>query len=124
MAARALAAVFLLAAAVPAPASAGSPVGAVSRSAAPRPVALYGLVLLCAAVAYFILARTLIALHGRDSTLGVALGRDVKGKVSMLLYLAAVLLAFVYAPLACLVYVLVAVIWLVPDRRIERTLRG
>lgn len=86
------------------------------------PVALYGVVLLFAAVAYFILTRALIALHGRDSALATALGRDFKGKISVLLYLVAIPLAFVSSWLAMAVYVLVAVMWLVPDRRIEKTL--
>lgn len=86
------------------------------------PVALYGMVLLLAAVAYFILARTLISLHGKDSVLAAALGRDFKGKVSVLIYFAAIPLAFVNAWLACGLYVLVAVMWLIPDRRIEKTM--
>jgi len=86
------------------------------------PVALYGLVLLFAAIAYFILTRALIALHGRDSALATALGRDVKGKLSVVVYLAAVPLALVLPAVACGLYVVVAVMWLVPDRRIERTL--
>lgn len=84
------------------------------------PVALYGIVLLCAGIAYFILAKALVRLHGQDSVLAAALGRDFKGKVSMALYLAAIPLAFASAGMACAVYVLVAVMWLVPDRRIER----
>jgi uncharacterized membrane protein len=88
------------------------------------PVALYGAVLLLAAVAYFILARALVSLHGKDSTLATALGRDFKGKVSMVIYLAAIPLAFIRPWLACALYVLVAVMWLVPDRRIEKTLAG
>ena len=86
------------------------------------PVALYGIVLFCAAVAYFILARTLISLHGQESTIAAALGRDFKGKISIVLYLVAVPLAFVSTWLAFGLYVLVAVIWLIPDRRIENTI--
>ena len=86
------------------------------------PVALYGGVLLFAAVAYYILARALVALHGRESTLAEALGRDFKGKASMVVYLAAIPTAFVSAWMACGLYVLVAVVWLIPDRRIEKTL--
>ncbi len=88
----------------------------------PWPVALYGTVLLLAGSAYFILARALIALHGKDSALATALGRDFKGKISLVFYAAAIPLSFLYVWLACALYVLVAVIWLVPDRRIERTL--
>lgn len=88
------------------------------------PVALYGIVLLAAAIAYFILARTLVRRHGEDSPIARALGEDWKGKLSVLLYMAAVGLAFVEPFAACVVYVVVAAIWLVPDRRIEQTLTG
>ncbi|MBK7189489.1 MAG: DUF1211 domain-containing protein [bacterium] len=86
------------------------------------PVALYGVVLLLAAVAYFVLTRALVARHGADSVLAAAIGRDGKGLFSLLLYLVGVALAFVLPAAACGVYVLVAVIWLVPDRRIEKRL--
>jgi uncharacterized membrane protein len=86
------------------------------------PVALYGVVLLFAAVAYFILTRALIALHGKDSVLATALGRDFKGKVSVVIYAMAIPLSFVRSWLACALYILVAVMWLIPDRRIEKTL--
>jgi len=86
------------------------------------PAALYGAVLLLAAVAYFVLTRALIALHGRESVLAAALGRDFKGKLSLVIYLVAIPLAFVNSWLAGALYVLVAVIWLVPDRRIEKLL--
>jgi uncharacterized membrane protein len=89
---------------------------------ATQPVALYGIVLFASAIAYFILTRALMALHGQDSVLATALGRDVKGKVSPLIYLVAILVSFVAAWMACALYVLVAVMWLVPDRRIENTL--
>lgn len=85
-------------------------------------VALYGVVLLLAAIAYFILTRVLIAHHGQDSTLAIAMGRDLKGKVSIGIYVLAILLAFLNSWLACLLYALVAVIWLIPDRRIEKLL--
>jgi uncharacterized membrane protein len=86
------------------------------------PVAVYGVVLALSGVAYFILARLLIILHGRDSALGVAFGSDFKGKVSVLIYLSAIPLAFVRSWLACALYVVVAVVWLVPDPRIEKTI--
>jgi TMEM175 potassium channel family protein len=86
------------------------------------PVAFYGAVLLFAAIAYFILTRVLIAYHGRDSTLAKALGKDFKGKVSVLFYAVAIPLSFVNSWLACALYVLVAVMWLIPDRRIEGAL--
>jgi len=91
---------------------------------APLPVALYGVVLLGAAVAYFILSRILIRLHGHDSTLAVAIGRDAKGKISLAAYTAAIPLAFISAWLANGLYILVAVMWLIPDRRIERALES
>ena len=86
------------------------------------PVALYGVVLLGASVAYRILTRTLLAHHGPESTLARALGRDRKSTFSMLLFLVAIPLSFVSPWLACALYVLVAVMWLIPDRRIEHTL--
>ncbi len=86
------------------------------------PVALYGVVMLWAAVAYFVLTRALVALHGRDSILATALGRDRKGKISMVSYLVAIAVAFVNSWISCALYVLVAVMWLIPDRRIEKTL--
>jgi TMEM175 potassium channel family protein len=87
------------------------------------PVALYGMVLLLAAIAFFILTRALLALHGPDSDLAAALGADFKGKISIALYVLGIGTAFVNPPLACAIYVLVAVMWLVPDRRMERRLQ-
>jgi uncharacterized membrane protein len=92
------------------------------NSFAAVPAALYGVVLLFAAIAYFILARSLLSIHAPDSVLATALGADFKGKISMVIYLVAIPLAFVKSWLACALYVLVAVIWLVPDRRIEKTI--
>ena len=89
---------------------------------APVTVAAYGLVLLCAGIAYFILTRVLLATHGQDSLLAKALGSDFKGKISVVLYLAAVVLAFVQPWISLAIYVLVALMWLVPDRRFERLL--
>lgn len=86
------------------------------------PAVVYGVVLLFAAVAYFILTRVLIALHGTDSALATAVGGDLKGKASVVAYLAAIPLAFLSPWIAFAIYVLVAVSWLVPDRRIEKTL--
>ena len=88
------------------------------------PVAAYGAVLFMAGFAYYILARVLIAHHGPDSPLAMALGRDVKGKLSMVIYAVAIPIAFVEPVAACGLYVLVAVLWLVPDRRIESTLQN
>ena len=86
------------------------------------PVLVYGVVMLMAGVAYFILCRVLIAHHGADSVLAVALGRDRKGMVSVALYTLAIVLSFVDARFSLALYVLVALIWIKPDRRIEHTL--
>jgi uncharacterized membrane protein len=86
------------------------------------PVASYGVVMFFAAVAYFILTRALLALHGTTSVLATALGRDFKGKISIVIYLVAIPFAFQNSRLAASLYALVAVMWLVPDRRIEKTL--
>jgi uncharacterized membrane protein len=83
---------------------------------------LYGTVFLLAGVAYYILTRCLISLHGRDSVLASAVGRDVKGKVSVVIYALGILVSFVNSWLACALYVVVAVMWFIPDRRIEKTL--
>ena len=76
-------------------------------------------VLLMAGVAYYILARILVAQHGKDSMLARALGRDYKGIASVVLYAIAIALAFVIPWVACVIYVVVAIMWLVPDPRIE-----
>jgi uncharacterized membrane protein len=89
---------------------------------APVPVALYGVVLLMDGLAYYILTRGLVRYHGETSTLAVALGRDVKGQISLLLYALAIPLCFVDERIALAVYVLVAVMWFIPDRRIESSL--
>jgi uncharacterized membrane protein len=86
------------------------------------PVALYGVVMLLAGTAYFILTRVLLTVHTRDSELAIAIGNDFKGKISLVIYTVGVLLAMVNSWLACALYVLVSIIWLIPDRRIERTL--
>ncbi|HVU08795.1 MAG TPA: TMEM175 family protein [Verrucomicrobiae bacterium] len=87
------------------------------------PVAIYGFVLLMAAIAYFILQTVIIRQQGQNSFLRKAVGRDWKGKASPLLYLAGILLAFVNTWISIALYVFVALLWLVPDRRIERTLQ-
>ncbi|HEY6912247.1 MAG TPA: TMEM175 family protein [Myxococcales bacterium] len=83
------------------------------------PTAVYGAVLLAAALAYYVLQATIISEQGPDGKLARALGRDLKGKISPLLYSAAIPLAFVREWIADAIYVAVALIWLVPDRRIE-----
>ena len=89
---------------------------------APVPVAAYGIVMLLAGVSYFILTRALLACHEKDSTLATALGRDFKGWISVILYVVSIPIAFVSAWTAFAVYVAVAIIWLIPDPRIERRL--
>jgi len=89
---------------------------------APAPTALYGVVLLLAALAYYILQRTIVARMGPDSVLQRALGSDLKGKISPWLYVVAIPLAFLHPGISGALYALVALIWLVPDRRIERVL--
>ncbi len=84
------------------------------------PTAIYGFVLLMAAVAYYVLQRTIIAKEGRESLLAQAVGRDWKGKLSPLLYLAAIPLAFVSPWIAGGLYVFAALLWLIPDPRIEK----
>ena len=86
------------------------------------PTAAYGVVLLAAGAAYWILAHALIARDGPEGKLTKALGRDLKGNLSLVLYIIAVALAFVSPITSQLVYVVVALIWLIPDRRIERHL--
>ncbi|MEM5368257.1 TMEM175 family protein [Paraburkholderia azotifigens] len=83
------------------------------------PTALYGLDLVMCAVAYFILAHVLIRHHGPDSTIARALGSDVKGKLSVVVYLAGVVFAFITPWVSAVLYTLCAFMWLVPDRRIE-----
>ena len=89
---------------------------------APLPTAAYGVVLLMAGVAYYILARIIVAREGPDSIIARAFGADTKAKVSLAAYLIAILAAFVHTGIAGSLYVLVAFMWLVPDRRIERVM--
>jgi len=87
---------------------------------APVPIALYGIVLLMAAIAYFLLQGQILSVDGKDSLLAKAIGKDLKGKISPILYLVAILLSYFNQWIAVAIYVLVALIWLVPDKRIER----
>ena len=87
------------------------------------PTAAYGVVLLGCAIAYYVLSRLLISLHGADSALATAVGSDFKGRISMVFYIAAIPLAMVRPWIAHALYVTVALMWLVPDLRIERTLK-
>jgi len=90
---------------------------------APVPTAAYGVVLLMPAAAYYLLQKAIMRKQGARSVLATALGADFKGKISPALYAAAIALAFVASWVSILIYVLVAVMWLVPDRRIENVLR-
>jgi uncharacterized membrane protein len=94
------------------------------NSFAPLPTAMYGVVLLLSGVAYLVLQQRIIAHQGSGSKLAAAIGRDIKGKLSALLYCAAIPLAFVQTWIAHLLYVGIACMWLVPDRRIESALRA
>ena len=89
----------------------------------PLPTAVYGGILLMPAIAYHLLQRAIVHKHGPHSVLASALGSDFKGKISPLLYASAIALAFVDPWISIAIYVLVAVMWLVPDRRIEKVLR-
>jgi uncharacterized membrane protein len=91
---------------------------------APRPSALYGVVLLAAAIAYWVLQQTIIVSQGPRSPLKAAIGSDWKGKLSPALYVLAIISTFLLPWVAQALYVLVALLWLVPDRRIERSLHG
>jgi len=89
---------------------------------AATPVAIYGLVLLMSGLAYFLLSRVLIAHHGKDSALAIALGKDYKGRTSLVLYAIAVPLSFANSWTAVGLYVVVAIMWFIPDRRIENAI--
>jgi uncharacterized membrane protein len=86
------------------------------------PVAVYGVSVLMPALAYYVLQTCIVKANGSDKTLAQALGRDIKGKLSPLLYVTGIGLAFVNPWLACATYVLIALMWLIPDRRIEKTI--
>jgi len=86
------------------------------------PTAVYGVALLMPAIAYYLLQKAILRREGQASTLAKALGRDIKGKVSPFLYMAAIVLSFVNPLIAGVIYVSVAVMWLIPDKRIERAL--
>ncbi|MEP6956996.1 MAG: hypothetical protein ABI883_09225, partial [Chthoniobacterales bacterium] len=91
---------------------------------APAPAAVYGSVLLMAAIAYYILQRLIVTQQGPGSLLAAAIGSDWKGKLSPACYLAAIALAFVSPWISIALFVLVAMIWLIPDPRIERVLHA
>ena len=84
------------------------------------PVALYVIVLLLAGAAYYILAQALIQLHGKDSLIAKAIGKDRKGIISVIIYIIAIPLAFLNSPVSLIMYAMVAAMWFIPDRRIEK----
>src|SRR6185437_6150645 len=84
------------------------------------PVALYGIVLLMSALSYPVLLHSLIKLHGKDSLIATSIGKDFKGKISIAIYCAGILVSFINSWMAFALYVLVAIIWFIPDRRIEK----
>ena len=89
----------------------------------PLPTTLYSSVLLLAALAYYVLQTCIVAELGRDSKLAASLGRDWKGKISLVLYLISIPIAFVHSSISNAIHVVVAILWLIPDRRIERIVR-
>jgi uncharacterized membrane protein len=91
---------------------------------APIPTAIYGVALLMPALAWYVMQRVMLRAQGDDTALAHAIGRDVKGKLSPVFYVAGIVLAFVDTRLAAALYVLVALMWLIPDRRIERKVQG
>jgi uncharacterized membrane protein len=90
---------------------------------APLPTAVYGVALLMPAIAYYLLQKAITRTHGMASTLAKALGSDIKGKISVLFYIAAILLALASPWISLALYTLVALMWLIPDRRIEHAVR-
>jgi uncharacterized membrane protein len=86
------------------------------------PVAVYGSVMLMAGVAYYVLSRLLISHHGKESALAIALGKDYKGIASLVFYMIAIVLSFKDSRISIWIYVLVALMWFIPDRRIEKVI--
>jgi len=84
------------------------------------PVALYGIILLMASLSYPVLVQSLIKLHGKDSLLGTSIGKDFKGKVSIIIYCIGIVMAFINSWIGFALYCLVAIIWFIPDSRIEK----
>ena len=87
------------------------------------PVVVYGIVVCMAGVAYYFLSQSLLKLHGKDSTLGLAIGNDWKGIISVVIYFIGICLCFVHPWLGVLLYMLVTAIWFIPDKRIEKNLK-
>jgi len=87
------------------------------------PVATYSFVLFMAAIAYYILSKSIISTHGKDSVLSTAVGKDLKGIISAISYAIAVPLAFLFIPASIFIIVGIALLWLIPDRRIEKRIK-
>ncbi|HEY6914899.1 MAG TPA: TMEM175 family protein [Paludibacter sp.] len=87
------------------------------------PVAAYSLVLLMAAVAYYILSKTIVSIHGKESVLSAAIGKDFKGIISVIAYALAVIFAFILKEISLFLILAIAMLWLVPDKRIEKRLK-
>ena len=92
------------------------------NSFAQKPMALYGFILLMAAIAYYILQFQLIKSHGPDSVLAKAVGKDIKGKLSPILYIVGIVFSWINTWISGAIFILVAFIWLIPDKRIEKTI--
>lgn len=90
------------------------------NSFSPMPMAMYGFILLMAAIAYFILQHRIIKNHGKNSVLARAIGKDIKGKLSLFLYVSAIILCWVNEWISGVIYIFVALMWLTPDKRIEQ----
>jgi uncharacterized membrane protein len=93
-------------------------------SFAPQPVTLYGVILLMCGFSYFVVQQHLIQINGKDSAFARALGSDIKAKISLALYIVAIVFSFINAWVSCAVFVIVAIIWFVPDRRMEKAMGG
>ena len=91
---------------------------------ATRPVALYGVVLLMSGITYYVLSRFIVRYQGQDSAIVVALGDDLKGRLSLVLYAIAIPFAFVNPFISLCLYIIVAIMWLIPDKRIEKVLNS
>lgn len=86
------------------------------------PVILYGFILLMAAIAYYFLAHSLISFHGKESILAAAIGKDKKGFISVIMYITGIILSFINSWIGFIIYVLVAFMWFIPDKRIEKNI--
>lgn len=86
------------------------------------PVILYGFILLMAAIAYYFLAHSLISFHGKESILAAAIGKDKKGIISVIMYITGIILSFINSWIGFIIYVLVAFMWFIPDKRIEKNI--